>query len=414
MSLHLFSYRFSFLRLNFESVVVLALVLLMACSMELFFTWPLSVTLTYTLIFFLCISYMLFHFYKYNNLELQLVIPLLSLFLCYVYDIAFVINTNPLTIGINLIRLFCALFLLLSPADFKFKLVKYVSYSFAGIILVSLLGWILYLLDVHLPNYYSQTSTFYEHTVFYVFLLNGTPQEQIVPRFAGFFLEPGHLATTCCFLLYLNKFDLRQFYNIIFLIAVLFSLSLAGYGLLFGSYLLFLLVSSRKKFLGLLFFFLLSVSIVYYISATYNGGDNILQNMIFSRLEIEDGDIVGNNRTSVFFDKNFDRYIETDAIFLGKGRAAYSSSYSEGLLLGSAGMKCYLYTRGLAGTFLILFFLISYCSIFHFNAGWGFFLIFLVANLIRDYPLKELWLYLYIAGMPFIKSTFGFSSNKKL
>ena len=51
-------------------------------------------------------------------------------------------------------------------------------------------------------------------------------------RFSGPFAECGHMSMICAFLLYANRFNLQQWYNIVFFISVLFSLSLAGYVLL--------------------------------------------------------------------------------------------------------------------------------------------------------------------------------------
>ena len=78
------------------------------------------------------------------------------------------------------------------------------------IVAIGLFGWILYLFNVSLPHYIDLSDPYYVHTIYYLFNLNGLPEFQIVPRFSGSFLEPGHLGTMCVFLLYINRFNLRK------------------------------------------------------------------------------------------------------------------------------------------------------------------------------------------------------------
>lgn len=398
-------------KFDYSILIIISLILLMSESMRLYFTWTLSKFLIYFIAFFLCLLYIFFHPHRYKNVYSKRIVPMILLILTLFYDLIFITNITFISVLAFLFSIFCAVFLLLSSEVIQFKLLKWITNFMAIIVAISLFGWILFLLGFSLPHYYSETDAFYTHTVYYLFLLNGTPAEQLIPRFCGMFLEPGHLGTTCCFLLYLNKFNLKKIQNIIFLIAILFSLSLAAYGLLFGGAALYLFLNSKKKLLYILLFIIV-VAGTTGISLKYNQGDNILNNLIFSRLEIKDGDIVGNNRITSDFERQFNRYVKSNELVLGKGRAAYLTTSSTNLTYGCASWKRYLYVRGIVGTVLLSFFLIIYLCKEWSPLGFGFFILFVVGNMIRDYPLKELWLYLYIIGIPYFRELMLLNKNR--
>ena len=61
----------------------------------------------------------------------------------------------------------------------------------------------------------------------------------MLPRFCGLFLEPGHIGSTACLMLYVNQFNFQKRSNFIYLFSILLSLSLAAYCLLFIGMILF-------------------------------------------------------------------------------------------------------------------------------------------------------------------------------
>ena len=70
---------------------------------------------------------------------------------------------------------------------------------------------------------------------------------------------------------------------------------------------------------------------------------------------------------------------------------------------GCAGIKRYIYTRGIIGTIIMLLLLISLLYADYSSLGLGFLILFVIANMIRDYPQKELWLYIYCTVLPYLK-----------
>ena len=85
----------------------------------------------------------------------------------------------------------------------------------------------------------------------------------------------------------------------------------------------------------------------------YNGGDNLLQDLIIARMEINDGELAGNNRTTESFDKEYDSFMQSSDVLFGRQR-----DNSE---FGNSGYKVYIYQYGVVGLILLIgFFVVSY------------------------------------------------------
>ena len=119
-------------------------------------------------------------------------------------------------------------------------------------------------------------------------------------RFQGPFIESGHLGMMCAFLLFANKFDFSNNSNIIILVTLLFTLSLAGYMLAVIGYTLVLYNNNKIK-TGTIIVSLLIILLFYLFGIYYNGGDNFINESILSRLQYdEDKGFSGNHRTGVY------------------------------------------------------------------------------------------------------------------
>lgn len=115
-------------------------------------------------------------------------------------------------------------------------------------------------------------------------------------RFNGPFLEPGHLGMISAFLILANQFNFKKKGMWPILMALLFTLSLAGYALLIIGFLINIYYTGKIK-AKYLFLCLLLLIIIYFGGKYYNGGDNILYEKIFSRLEYDqEKGLAGNNR----------------------------------------------------------------------------------------------------------------------
>lgn len=104
-------------------------------------------------------------------------------------------------------------------------------------------------------------------------------------RFHAFYDEPGVLGNILMVLLYIQKFDFKKWYNIIFLISGILSFSLVFYFAVAAYYILF--GGTRNKIM----FAIALIGATYYF---YN--NEFVYDYVFGRLEFEDGKMVGYNR----------------------------------------------------------------------------------------------------------------------
>lgn len=104
-------------------------------------------------------------------------------------------------------------------------------------------------------------------------------------RFFGCFDEPGVIGTICAVILLMRKFDLKQKENILILIFGIISFSLFFYLIS----LIYALLFARPRYKILVIS--LSVAVSLLVSQ-----ESILYELIFARMQFEDGQMVGNNR----------------------------------------------------------------------------------------------------------------------
>lgn len=190
----------------------------------------------------------------------------------------------------------------------------------------------------------------------------------------------------------------------VLLIGTLLSFSLAAYGLLVGAILIILYQYRKYLWISVLLSMYLGVGL---FSITYNDGDNVLNMAIVSRLEMTDeGEIAGSNRTSMAFDSTYEKFLRSNEIWTGVGSKAFGvrGDGSDNVTIGCASYKRYFFLRGIIGSSLIVIFLILYCFYYHSSWSWGFLIIYVVANLIRDYPTMEMWMYLYLLAIPYLSN----------
>lgn len=378
----------------------IGLVLLMYKSNRILFVRPIPESLVYFFALILFIFYIRLNIKRFRKTSLFKITSIFWITVILWYD-KFIVGTFDILGYICLcITILGATVLILTTDKVKLWILAFFTSCTQFIVAIGLFGWILYLLKVPMPHYTDFSDAYYIHTIYYLFNMNGLPDLQLVPRFAGPFLEPGHLGTMCVFLLYLNRFALKKMGNIVLLVGVLFSLSLAAYGLLLGSIVIYLYQQRKFLWISLILGIFLSFGLGAMI---YNGGDNALNTAIVMRLEVnDDGEIAGNNRTSMAFDSAYARFLKSNQIWTGVGSAAFGTheNGTDNITLGCASYKRYFFLRGIIGSMLIVIFLLFYCLYYRSSWSFGFFIVYLVANLIRDYPTMEMWMYLYLMAIP--------------
>ena len=226
------------------------------------------------------------------------------------------------------------------------KLLSFLTKSFGIISFVSLIGWLLFLLGLNLPNSYIIDEEFgYSFQNYYIFLYNMLGD---IPRFCSIFLEPGYYGQLAAVILFANKMKLNNIYLISIFLGNLFSLSLAGYVLVILGF-MFTLVN-KLNVLKIVLFLIITYGAISFF-ANYNNGDNPINNLIFARLEINDGKLAGDDRTSASLDKYFETtFIRSGDYLLGVGSSFSKMDWGRGV----AGYKVYVIQNGIVGFILAI------------------------------------------------------------
>lgn len=286
--------------------------------------------------------------------------------------------------------------ILLVSANRKISLYKIFTDILSILFLVSLIFWILYLTGVSLN--YTEIEIDGRLIKDYGFFLRN---HELVPRFQSLFIEPGHLGTVTALLLYIDKYNLKSFKNVIFLLASIFSLSLASYILIVIGYLIKILVATDTKktdillYLFLFCFFITSLAII-----SYENHDSILYQKVFSRLEFSNGQMSGNNRYSGQFEDYYRIKMQSlDIKLLGMGEDFIFNDFP-----GNAGYKIYFIVNGLISGLILFFMYFSLTVTGNSLYGYGYLLLNILTFLQRAYAHTYLLVILYILAIPYMSS----------
>jgi len=219
------------------------------------------------------------------------------------------------------------------------------------LLLASLTGYFLFLFGFPFSGRDAQFGEFYSFTNYYLFLLDDRNLFAIFSRFNSYFLEPSHIGTAAAFLLFTQRGQWRKWYNIVLLITVFFTFSLGAYIYLVAIIFLNLWISG-KRFWGKLIVTLGGLGVATLITFTYNNGENLVHDLIMLRLEVDDGELAGDNRVTGNFEADYNNFVESSDIIFGR--------HYEATEFGNAGFKVFFYENGLVGIILLLaFYVIS-------------------------------------------------------
>jgi hypothetical protein len=342
------------------------------------------------------------HIFYYNTYNIILV------FLLIIIELYYVRGSNVYSIILGLLKTMIISTVLLLNDQYKNNLFRFITKTFAIIMGMSVIWWILFLIGIPLPHYPTNFSDgYYNFENYYLFLLSTLDANSPLPRFSGYFLEPGYLGMITTFLLVANRFNLKDKYVRIIFIATLITFSLNAYILLLISMSIYLLFYSKNQIKNE-FLWGIGLVLLYLFFTQYNNGNNTVNNLIIYRMKFENGIL---NR----FSDNFDNYYNT---FMNSGSLKYWGigiiKYNElAMDFGSAGYKVLILVHGFIGTGIVLLFYFSVALGKQSKMALILLLVYMLSFLQAPFPLMECTLLIFITAMPILKSIENNDKKKK-
>jgi hypothetical protein len=248
-----------------------------------------------------------------------------------------------------------AIFFLMSLTKESLKqLGKDMSIFIGGVLLFSIPAYILYLLDFPLPNVTIQDKDgIYLLSNYYFFVIDAITAA-IFPRFRSIFLEPGHIGTVCALLLFTQLGKWHKWYNVLMIIALLMSFSLAAY-VLFVIIIFAGMWMKRKKVVLKLLAVAAVMTGIGIGAYFYNDGNNLLYQLILVRMEPDsDGRLSGDNRVTDSFEDEYNSFLESDDLLWGKDFTV------EKFGSGNSGYRVFIYNYGLVGVLIATLFYLAF------------------------------------------------------
>ena len=253
------------------------------------------------------------------------------------------------------------LFIFLLSSAAKEHLLNFSINVLGSVFAVSTTAWIFHLIGKDLPYTLikfgeSDIRDAYIYENHYLYLVNITNDAAdlvslFFERFSCIFLEPGYTGCLLSILLYLGgyKFNKQNWYNIVFFISLIFTLSLAGWLITAFGFFMHKIEFSKNRLK--IFIALLCFAIGFYVVVVnYNGGNNILNYAIIERLTGNDEGTIVWNRGSNIESYFYDTFIHSDEKWFGTSKQN---------LLGpnDVDWKSYIVAFGLVGFISYLLFL---------------------------------------------------------
>lgn len=376
--------------INLKSFYSISLFLMICAAYSLSFTWSIHIAVFEALATFASVVYYNTRPHVFNRNKSGYII-FSVLLLWYLYS-SFL---SPNIIGqliLNVMLASCLYTLVFLSNSEKKRVFFFISRATSLILLISLIGWLLYLVGVPLSNRLvdDYRDGFHHYVDFYIFLLPQKEYLEYIPRFCSVFIEPGQMASVCVLLLLSNLLlKGRKFDIIIFSVAIFFSFSLAGWlVLLFAlivNYLLFKLKNPIMFFLNVCI-----IALTMAVTVSNIGNNSAISHYIIERMSYdEDLYITGNNRTNEFFDKKYHDFItSSDAIWGIHNQLIGDKNWTR----GNSGYKVFIVVNGLFGFFCVLLLFLTLFKLFPSREARLIICSWFVFGMIRSFWTNPYWL----------------------
>lgn len=291
---------------------------------------------------------------------------------------------------------FCAF-----PKEIRINFLVVFNKILAVIVAISTFFWILHLLGVPL---YHTLLTFgenyaYDNYFFFLDFISSISYLDFFPRFYGIFVEPSIIGMLSALMLFLDGFRLRRWYNIVYLISLILTFSLAGFVLFAVALIPYVIYNSEGRKGSRISYLLIAVTILgvgYY--ALYKADQSsVIYQMLGQRLEWNEdrGTISGYDRSG----EAIDDFLANR--FWKEGKAFWG--YGPDLQYDGVDIKIFVAKYGIISLMMYIIFLFySYWSRKSRFGLWWFFLFFMAFY--RGYSIM-FWpgfMMLYLMGLDYL------------
>lgn len=255
---------------------------------------------------------------------------------------------------------------------YKLSFLKLLDTVLAITIFISLCTWILFLINVPLPHY-SMDWNFYNFDNYFTFIYIPSTFYAF-PRYQFLFTEPGYFGCLMVFMIFIRKYNFKQWQTIVYFVALILTYSMAGYLLFFVGLIPFIIANKRNRFKYLLALLLLLFVFLYLALIDQ---DNVVSKMFAYRLQIENGQISGYNRNNT----DFDYYWQN--IFLSRGDILWGNNeeisliYKDGDLFG-VDLRAYICRFGIVPLIFYFGSLLLYFKRYTSKMGLWYLLLFII------------------------------------
>ena len=215
-------------------------------------------------------------------------------------------------------------------------------------------------------------------------------------RFCGPYDEPGVVGTLSAIILYGDKYNLKDYRNIIFLLAGVASFSMFFFVVTIVYFFIF-----KGRYIVSFIFFAIVASIIYW------GRDSeVVKSLVFERFDIY---INGGGRTTDLFDAVYSEFIRTPNIFWGVGKDEMAKLLAE---TGASSYKSVIYGYGIIGFVLVIlvWLYFSFSSLREYR-NWVIFSFIFLAVFYQRPTLFEPYYYFLFVSIISKMSTYELSIN---
>lgn len=266
--------------------------------------------------------------------------------------------------------------ILLIPSIIQYVLVKFIGLNFPSTTIQPLL-----------------IAKDFTYNAYWFFTDDNMNPFAMLPRFFGYFDEPGLLGSFCGMILISREYKLKDTTNLILFASGLLTFSMYFYILSIMYFLFF--TNYRYRWLSLLLLVLVVVSI--YLSLK----DTIIGEFFFNRFIIEDGHLVGNTRTDNDFDYYFSQFLNTNDIWFGRG-----GGYALKLTDNISSYKAVIIESGIIFfvLYMLLFVILAHKNLKFSKCFWAWLLLFSTCIYQRPVLSKPEYVFIWISSIYYLKS----------